>query len=96
MTADMRLVQLARMLAVPLADLTPESARALIAARPVEVADALFHEAADSDDVTGNDTALDYLEGRLASFGDLLSPGAAETIRVAFRDRLRAWDSSAG
>jgi hypothetical protein len=96
MTADMRLVQLARMLAVPRADLTTESARALIAERPDEVADALFHEAADSDDVTGNGTALDYLEGRLASFGDLVSPGAVEAIGAAFRERIKAWEASAG
>ncbi len=96
MTADMRLVQLARMLAVPLADLTPGSARALIAARPADMADALFREAADSDDVTDTSTALDYLEGRLSFFGELLSPVAAEAVRAAFRERVRAWESSAG
>jgi len=96
MTADMRLVQLARMLAVPLPDLTPESARTLIAARPGDVADALFHEAADSDDVTGNSTALDYLEGRLAFFGELVSSDTADAVRAAFRDRISAWDASAG
>ncbi len=96
MSADMRLVQLARMLAVPLPELTPASARARIAAQPADMADALFREAADSDDVTGNDTALDYLEGRLSFFDELLSPGAAEAVRAAFRERISAWESSAG
>lgn len=90
----MRLVQLARMLAIPLTDLAPDSARALIAASPEDLADALFHEAADSDDVTDSSTALDYLEGRIGFFGELISPDVAEKVRAAFRDRISVWDSS--
>ncbi|HEY5475533.1 MAG TPA: hypothetical protein VIK11_02355 [Tepidiformaceae bacterium] len=96
MPGDMRLVQIARMLAVPLPELTPASAAALIAARPADMADAIFHEAADSDDVTGSEAAREYLEARLAFFGELAPPGAAEAIRAGFRERIGAWDSSAG
>jgi len=89
--ADLRLVQLARMLAVPLDGLTPASATALISARAPDLAAALFREAADSDDVTSIDSAVDYLESRLVSFGDLISAPAATTIRAAFADRIQAW-----
>jgi hypothetical protein len=71
---------------------SPDAARAAITSSPAVLADALFAEAADSDDVTGIESALDYLEGRLAFLGNLVEPAAASEIRDAFRKRLRAWE----
>jgi hypothetical protein len=68
-----------------------DEARAAIAGRTRDFANALFAEAADSDDVTGPQAALDYLEGRLLEFGDLLEPATAEVVRTVFRERLVAW-----
>lgn len=70
----------------------PESARAAIAAAPDVLANAFFAEAADSDDVTSVESALDYLEGRLAFFVPLIDAQTAAIIRHAFRERLRAWE----
>lgn len=92
MSADMRVVQLARMLAVPLDSLTLATAASLIERQPGALAEALFREAADSDDVTGIEAALDYLAARLEWFGDLAGPAARTAITRAFRDRLRAWE----
>jgi len=69
-----------------------EDARSAISASPAVLADALFAEAADSDDVTSLASALDYLEARLAFLGPLVEPPAASEIRDAFRMRLRAWE----
>jgi hypothetical protein len=71
---------------------SPEAARTAISASPAVLADALFAEAADSDDVTSIPSALDYLEGRLAFLGNLIEPAAASEIRDAVRTRLRAWE----
>ncbi len=84
------LTQLSRIFGVPLA--TAEDARARVASAPETLAGALFAEAADSDDVTGIPSGLDYLEDRLAFLGDLVEPGAAGAVRAAFRERLRAWE----
>lgn len=93
MTGDVRLVQLARMLGLGRATaLDHQAAAALVRDRPRDLADAIFHEAADSDDVLSTEAALDYLQGRLVFFGDLIAPEAATTIRRAFRERLAAWE----
>lgn len=89
--ADVRLTQVARILEVPVSELTVDAARAAIAARPGDVASALFAEAAASDDVTSVESGRDYLEGRLAFLADLIEPVAAAAIRAAFEERLRAW-----
>lgn len=91
MADDVRLVQLARMLRLPPDELDRAAAAAAIAARPDDLAAAIFQEAADSDDVISTETALDYLEGRLVFFGDLVPPTAAAEVRRCFRERLRAW-----
>jgi hypothetical protein len=89
MAANARHVQLSRMLGTTIED--DESARRALAARPGDFASALFLEAADSDDVTSAESALEYLEGRLATFADLLSAQAADAVRGAFGERLKAW-----
>lgn len=84
-----RLRQLSRLFATPIPD--DSAAAAAISARAAELASAFFLEAADSDDVTSEDSALAYLEGRLAYFGPLVAPEAAATVRAIFAERLRAW-----
>ena len=84
-----RLRQLSRLFATPIPD-DPAAASA-IAARAAELGSAFFVEAADSDDVTGEASALLYLEDRLAYFGPLISAEAATAIREAFSERLKAW-----
>lgn len=69
-----------------------DEARAAITAAPGRLADALFAEAADSDDVTSTDAALGYLDGRLAFLGTLVPQAAVDAIRAQFRTRLRAWE----
>jgi hypothetical protein len=91
MAADVRLIQVARILGLRPLGLTHDAARDAIAMRAPEMALAFFLEAADSDDVTGAASALDYLDGRIAFFRDLIAPAAAEVIRTAFREKLRSW-----
>ena len=89
--SDLRLVQLARMLSLPGEGLNILGARAAIAARPADFADALFAEAAQNDDVTSTTAALEYLEARLLEFAGLLGLDALASVRRAFGARLAAW-----
>jgi hypothetical protein len=70
---------------------TENLARTAIASDPIRFADELFLEAVASDDVTSEETALDYLEGRLTFFGDLLDVPVPNTARTRFAERLEAW-----
>lgn len=76
--------------------ITADSARTAIASDPVRFADALFEEAAASDDVTSEAAALNYLEGRLSFFADLLDVPAPNTVRTRFAERLEAWETIPG
>ena len=89
--SDLRLRQLARMLSLSPDGLDLPSARAIIAARPADFADALFAEAAQNDDVTSTTAALDYLEARLLDFPGLVGPEILAGVRAAFAARLVAW-----
>jgi len=91
MAADVRLIQVARILGLRPLGLTRDAARDAIAMRAPEMALAFFLEAADSDDVTGAASALDYLEGRIDFFGDLITPAAVAVMQTAFREKLRSW-----
>ncbi|MEP6870764.1 MAG: hypothetical protein ABI939_02830 [Anaerolineaceae bacterium] len=86
---DPRLVQLSRILKIALE--TEAAARSAVSARPGQLADQLFLEAAASDDVTSADGALAYLQLRLTYFGELVSVAAASTIRARFAERVAAW-----
>lgn len=90
MLGDPRLTQLARLL--NRANLTIEQARQAIARDPRALATALLEEAAQNDDVLSADAARGYLDDRLAYFGDLAPPDAAQAIRAEFNERLRAWE----
>ncbi len=72
---------------------TTTAARAAIEADPAALADAFFAEAADNDDVTSIKAALDYLEGRLSFFDDLVSAGARAAVDARFRERIAAWEA---
>ncbi|MBI2766163.1 MAG: hypothetical protein HYX53_09660 [Chloroflexi bacterium] len=89
---EIRLVQAVRMLGLPAGAADPDAVRAAIAAQPERFAGVLFQEAADSDDVTGVQDALDHLEARLDFFGGLLDTATERRVRAAFRDLLRAWE----
>ena len=91
MAADVRLIQIARILGLPLRGLDHTRAREAISLRAPEVALAFFLEAVDSDDVTSVESALDYLDGRMAFFQGLVTPSGAATIEAAFREKLRSW-----
>ncbi|MEP7214601.1 MAG: hypothetical protein ABI782_00010 [Anaerolineaceae bacterium] len=86
---DPRLVQLSRILKLPLA--TETAAQAAVSARPGQLADQLFLEAAASDDVTSADAAIAYLQLRLNYFGGLVTAAAASAIRARFAERVAAW-----
>jgi hypothetical protein len=87
--SDVRYLQLARILGLPRD--TPEGAiKAAAGAAPERLAGALFAEAAASDDVIDAATALQYLDDRLAFFGDILAGAGA--VRDAFAERLQAWE----
>ena len=86
---DPRLVQLSRILKTPVE--TGAAAESEVSARPLQLADQLFLEAAASDDVTSADTALAYLQLRLNYFGELVTAPAASAIRKRFAERVAVW-----
>lgn len=75
---------------------TEDAARTAIAGDPTRFADELFAEAAASDDVMSETSALDYLEGRLAFFGDLLDVPVPNLVRTRFAERMEAWSAIEG
>lgn len=83
------LTQLSRIYGQPLT--SAGDARATVAAAPATLADALFAEAADSDDVTSVESALEYLDARLVFLASLVDNESMGAVREAFRQRLRAW-----
>jgi len=90
--ADIRLVQLARLLR-----LSRTSPRDVILAavrqQPQTLAAAFFAEAADNDDVISAETARGYLADRLAFFAGLIDAATAADIERRFAHHLKAWES---
>ena len=82
-------------LQVPLPDrLTPDQATALQSLVEEHIQDlvrAMLEEAAACDDVLDAASALAYLDDRLAFWGDLLSKGQKERIRVGFQAYASRW-----
>jgi len=68
-----------------------EELRALIDERCDEIAAALVEEAAASDDVTSPETAQAYLDDRLRTLGDILTPEQAERLLTAFAGKTSGW-----
>jgi hypothetical protein len=91
-TADPRLIQLSRMLGVPLEELEQRDLAQTIEDSVGTLAEAFFHEAADSDDVISIESGMEYLEVRLAYFGEFMRPAAAEAIRARFGDLIASWE----
>ena len=87
-----QLVQLSRMLGMPVDELEGQDLAQTIEDSVGTLAEAFFHEAADSDDVTSIDTGMEYLEVRLAYFGEFVRPAAAEAIRARFRELVETWE----
>ncbi|MCC6382967.1 MAG: hypothetical protein IT304_10700 [Dehalococcoidia bacterium] len=91
MTAASALTQAARLLGLAVHPAAEAAIRDAISRDPERFADALFAEAADSDDVTGIESGAVYLEDRLVFFGDLIAPPARQAIHERFRQRSAAW-----
>ncbi len=68
-----------------------EALRALIEERLDHVADRLVEEAAASDDVIDSASAAAYLEDRLRTLGDVITPEQAERLRAAFAEATTGW-----
>ena len=65
--------------------------RALVGERLEQIAEALVAEAAASDDVLDQASALVYLEDRLSAFDTLISAEQIERLRAAFRELIASW-----
>ncbi len=90
--ADIRLVQLARVLRLPRTsprDLILDAVRQ----QPETLAAAFFAEAADNDDVISAESARGYLTDRLAFFAGLIDDPTAVDVRRRFDHHLKAWES---
>ena len=96
-----RLLQLARLVGVDAfaerfgspqtAEPELDPLRALVEERLDHVAQALVEEAAASDDVIDAASALAYLEDRLRTLGDVITPEQAERLRGTFGERTAGW-----
>lgn len=89
--ADIRLLQLRRMLQLDAAPAGRAAAAATISADPERFANAIVQEAADSDDVIGPESAMQYLESRLQFFAGLVNERTAGAIRAAFAAQVQTW-----
>lgn len=84
---DIRLRQLGRMLGR-----TGPGQVAIGADDAPTLAGAIFDEASNSDDVTGETAATTYLDDRLEFFAGLLTQDVAASVRAHFIERWRAWE----
>lgn len=77
----------------PIDTAAPEAGalRALIDERCDEIAAALIGEAAASDDVTDPESARAYVDDRLRTLDDLLTPEQAERLLTAFVGKTSGW-----
>ena len=65
--------------------------RGLIDERCDEIAASLVAEAAASDDVTSPESARAYVDDRLRTLGDLLTPEQSERLLTAFVAKTSRW-----
>jgi hypothetical protein len=68
-----------------------EALHALIDEHCDEIAARLVDEAAASDDVIDPESAQAYVDDRLRTFDDLLTPEQAERLRTAFAGKTSGW-----
>ncbi len=86
------LTQLSRLLSDPgLRQTDTASVRRKIAASLPALADGLVAEAAASDDVLDHDSALAYLDRRIAFFGDLIGVAERATLWAELIRRIEEW-----
>ena len=96
-----RLLQIARLAGLeaftgrlgPPASAEPDAGdlRSFVDERLESIAAALVEEAAASDDVIDRKSAEAYLEDRLRTLADLLTPEQAEALRTSFQERTAGW-----
>ena len=96
-----RLLQLARLIGVEsfterfgppqTAGPDADALRALIEERLDDIARRLVEEAAASDDIIDAPSAQSYLEDRLRTLDELLTPEQAERVRAVFGERTAGW-----
>jgi hypothetical protein len=91
MAGDVRLTQLARILGLP-PDSEEAAVRSAASASPDALAQALFQEAADSDDVFDAESGEAYFDARLSYLGDLIPDRTTDAVRESFREKLKAWE----
>lgn len=89
MDSTIALRQLQRLLGLPGVDAA--AIAAAIERDPEALAAGLFEEAVASDDVTGLESALDYLDGRLGELAPYLPATAAARVRGAFATHASRW-----
>jgi hypothetical protein len=86
------LTQIARLLGdANLRSTDDDSVRAAVDQRFSALIESLLDETAASDDVFSRESALAYLEDRLAFLGVLLTEEQIGRLREAARERLEAW-----
>ncbi len=68
-----------------------DALRALIDERCDDIAAGLVEEAAASDDVTSPETAQAYVDDRLRTLDDILTPEQAERLLTAFVGKTSGW-----
>ncbi|MCA9829135.1 MAG: hypothetical protein R3B97_07280 [Dehalococcoidia bacterium] len=90
--ADIRLVQLARVLGLPRTT-APDVILDAVRQHGDVLAAAFFVEAADNDDVTSTDGARQYLADRLRFFAGIVDDATAADIRARFAHHLKSWES---
>ena len=84
--------QLARLIGLePRRPATPATLETALDARFDQLVEGLIGELMASDDVIDRDSALSYLESRLAFFDDLISEALRARLRAAVAPRIEAW-----
>lgn len=90
--ADIRLIQLARLLGLP-RNTARDAILDAVREQSDVLADAFFAEAADSDDVVSADSAQEYLADRLSFFAEIIDDATAAGIRTRFAHHLQSWET---
>jgi hypothetical protein len=86
------LTQLARLLQNDrLRAATPDEAQAAIDQKMPQLASGLLEEAAASDDVMDKQSALEFVQSRLAYFGTLVRDDQKARLLEDVRGRIEAW-----
>jgi hypothetical protein len=86
------LAQLARLLGVDASHLSgPEGLAHAVNLRMDKLVSGMLDELTASDDVTGRDSALEFVNQRLEFLGALLDDGQRSRLLQALRGKIEAW-----